>query len=180
MSGTLSILFVCTANVSRSPYAHYRTLEIFGDQLACASAGIPGTDGRVMDPAMEAELPFEDGDALAHRSRRVTSDVLAASDLVLTMEFAHHMRLLDQWPQANDRVAGLRQFVDALARSAPSGTPAERVSQARAALAPNGMRWDVVDPYGRGSRAARVCARELDGLVLQLGESLGYEPIAQH
>src|SRR5690606_14649942 len=93
---TCRVLYICTANVSRSPYGQYRTAEIFGAQLPASSAGIPGTEGREMDPYMEAQLPFEDARALAHRSRVLTRAILDGSDLVLTMEFAHHVRILDQ------------------------------------------------------------------------------------
>jgi protein-tyrosine phosphatase len=172
-------LFVCTANVSRSPYAHYRAAEVFGSQLAVTSAGVPGTEGWSMDPAMEAELPYEDVDALAHRSRPLTAQILDEADLVLTMEFAHHMRILDQWPEAASKVFGLRQFVDGLHRITPAGAATERVAQVRAAVTPNSMMLDIADPYRRGSRAARTCAQVLDGLVLEVGVGLGYERIPE-
>lgn len=176
----MKLLFVCTANVSRSPYSQVRAGELFGDQVVAASAGIPGTEGRPMDPAMEAELPFEDEAALSHRSRVVTQDLVEASDLVLTMEFAHHMRLLDRWPQAAASVFGLRQFVDALDRARAAGTEDDRTLHARSVMQPNSMMWDIEDPYRRGRRAARRCADELDDLVLRLGIGLGYEPVAEH
>ena len=175
-----SILFVCTANVSRSPYAQVRMSELFGHAgVSVSSAGVPGTEGRPMDPAMEVLLPFEDEEALAHRSRVLTSDILRKSDLVLTMEFAHHMRILDQWPDAVRRVFGLRQFIDGFERVSASGSSGERVAQVRDAVAPNSMMWDIDDPYRRGSRAARACADQLDDLVLRLGVGLGYEPVAE-
>lgn len=175
-----SILFVCTANVSRSPYAHVRMSELFGQAgVRVASAGVPGTEGRAMDPAMEVLLPFEDEEALAHRSRILSAEILRESDVVLTMEFAHHMRILDQWPDAVGRVFGLRQFVDGLERVNASGPPADRVALVRDAVAPNSMMWDIDDPYRRGPRAARACADQLDELVLRLGVGLGYKPIAE-
>ena len=176
----MRVLFVCTANVSRSPYAHVRAHELFGQQFRASSAGIPGTDGRAMDPAMEAELPFDDEAAHLHRSRTLTGSMVSSSDLVLTMEFAHHMRILDQWPEADSKVFGLRQFVDGLPGTVSNGSPVERVSHAREQVAPNSMMWDVADPYRRGRRAARRCADELDDLVFRLGVGLGYEPVAEH
>lgn len=173
------VTFVCTANISRSPYAQVRMSEIFGRQIRAASAGIPGTEGRPMDPAMEVLLPFEDEEARTHRSRVLSSEILEASDVVLTMEFAHHMRILDQWPDAVHRVFGLRQFVDGLERVSASGSAAERVGHVRDVVAPNSMMWDIDDPYRRGSRAARACADRLDDLVLRLGVGLGYEPIPE-
>src|SRR5690606_36496373 len=101
-------------------------------------------------------------------------------DLVLTMEFAHHMRILDRWPDAVHRVFGVRQFVDGLARVTVAGGPSEaRMEQVRDAVAPNSMMWDIDDPYRRGSRAARACADQLDDLVLRLGVGLGYQPVPE-
>jgi protein-tyrosine phosphatase len=155
-------------------------LEFFeGADLNVASAGLPGTEGRAIDPAMEAELPYEDEVALRHRSRVLTAEVLAAGDLVLTMEFGHHMRVLDKWPEGTSKVFGLRQFVDGLSRTTPRGSPLERIGQVREAAVPNSMMWDIADPYRRGRRAARRCADELDDLVLRLGIGLGYEPVPQ-
>jgi protein-tyrosine phosphatase len=175
----MRVLFICTANVSRSPYAQIRTTEMFGDQLVAMSAGIPGTEGRQMDPDMEAELPFDDEAAISHRSRPVTITLVEMSDLIVTMEFAHHMRLLDRWPETASSVFGLRQIVDALERSGANGSARERILQARSVSQPNSMMWDVADPYRRGRRAARRCADELDDLVLRLGVGLGYEPVAE-
>lgn len=175
----IRVTFVCTANISRSPYAQVRMSEIFGDQVRAASAGIPGTAGRPMDPAMEVLLPYEDDEALSHRSRPLTSEILDTSDLVLTMEFAHHMRILDRWPDAARRVFGLRQFVDGMERVSMSGRAGARVAEVRTAVAPNSMVWDVEDPYRRGPRAAQACATQLDDLVLRLGIGLGYEPIPE-
>jgi protein-tyrosine-phosphatase len=173
------VLFVCTANVSRSPYAQVRMSEVFGSQVPVASAGIPGTEGRSMDPAMEAELPFEDEAALRHRSRVLDGAMLVESDLVLTMEFTHHMRILDRWPEHAPKVFGLRQLVDGLSEVGSAGSAQDRLAGAIAAVRPNSMMWDIADPYRRGRRAARRCADELDDLVLRLGLGLGYEPVAE-
>lgn len=175
----MRILYVCTANISRSPYAQVRTSELFEGQLQASSAGIPGTTGRSMDPAMEAELPFEDDEALNHRSRVLTSEILDATDLALTMEFAHHMRILDAWPEARHKVFGLRQFVDAIRGLAAHPGPGDRVSQVAEVVTANSMMLDIEDPYGRGQRAARDCAGRLDRLILGLGVGLGCQPVPE-
>ena len=176
----LSVLFVCTANVSRSPYAHHRMRHLFGDQIVVASAGIPGTDGRRMDPTMEAVLPRVDRSVLEHRSRSLTSEILMESDLVLTMEFAHLARILERWPDASERVFGLRQFVAGLGDVTTGASAVERVAHARERMVPNSIMLDIADPYRRGRAVARQCAEELDELVRRLGVGLGYEPVAEH
>lgn len=152
--------------------------QLFGDAVATASAGIPGFSGQAMDPAMEAELPVRDGRASAHRSRVLTRQILEASPLVLTMEFAHQIRILDEWPAALGYVFGLRQFVDTLDRWSADQEPV-RIDEMRKLVAPNSAKWDVRDPYRRGQEAARRCADELDDLLLRLGAGLGLEPKAQ-
>ncbi|WP_205248523.1 hypothetical protein, partial [Escherichia coli] len=76
------------------------------------------------------------------------------------------------------RTFGIRQFVDGLQRITPTGGALDRVDRARTAASPNSMMWDIADPYRRGSRAARACALELDGLVLDLGRLLGCKPVS--
>lgn len=132
-----------------------------------------------MDPAMEARLPYEDEAALSHRSRPLTLDIIQASELVLTMEFAHHMRILDRWPEEADRVFGLYQFVEGLEQGQLSGVTAARIEQVRRAVRSNSMMWDIDDPYRRGDRAARACAIQLDDLVRRLGLGLGLQPTTE-
>ncbi|HHU08996.1 MAG TPA: low molecular weight phosphatase family protein [Intrasporangiaceae bacterium] len=175
----MRILYVCTANISRSPYAQVRTSELFEGQLQAASAGIPGTTGRRMDPAMEAQLPFEDDEALNHRSRVLSAEILDASDLILTMEFAHHMRILDAWPDSAHKVFGLRQFVDGIPSGGLPSGPEESIRRAADLVTANSMMLDIEDPYGRGQRAARDCAGRLDRLILGLGVGLGCQPVPE-
>lgn len=169
----LDVLFVCTANISRSPYAEVRMAQLFGEQLAVASAGIPGFAGREMDPEMAAALPHPDGRATAHTSRPLTRSILDSSDLVLTMEFGHQRRILEEWPHAVRSVFGLRQFVSALDNWSFSSADGIDLPALRRTSAPNSTALDVKDPYGLGSTAARRCADELDDLLVRLGLGLG-------
>lgn len=160
------MLFVCTANIARSPYAERRAAHLRAgtDQVETvfASAGIPGVPGRPMDAAMVEQLSERGGDASSHVSRSLTAQIIAQSDLVVTFEFAQRMRILDAWPDAASRVLGLHQLVHALG-SAPSGLAGqELVHAASRAGAPDSMTWDVRDPYRRGRAAARKCATEID------------------
>lgn len=163
----MNLLIVCTANISRSPYAERRLRMLVGagGAFAVSSAGVPGTEGRSMDPAMVRELERRGGDSTGHLSRPVSEELLLGADLVLTMEFAQHMRILEAWPWAGDRVLGLRQCahtIEALATTdAATLSPAALVEAAPR----DSMGWDVADPYRRGKRAARRCAEEIDELL---------------
>lgn len=160
------VLFVCTANISRSPYAEYRARQVLADApVEVASAGVPGYPGRGMDPSMLRLLEERGGDGSGHVSQSVSEELLAASDLVLTFEFAQRMRLFDAFPGQASRVFGLRQFADSVARIDEPGLGAELVRQVGRAAVPDSMVLDVTDPYRQGRDVARSIADEID-LVL--------------
>jgi protein-tyrosine phosphatase len=74
------------------------------------SAGIMMADG--MGASYETtELLAADGiDVSAHRSRRVTKDMLNKSDIVLVMEGAQEHRLLQMHPSVKNRLFLLKEF----------------------------------------------------------------------
>ena len=171
----LRIVFICTANISRSPYAERRASSMLAGSttVELASAGIPGHPGRPMDELMAAILREQGGSPEGHLSRSLNWWILATADLVLTFEFAQHMRILDAWPDQEGKVLGLLQFVEAAERLVPGAAsvvpPAGQprgvpnlVAAAAAIAKPNSMTWDVADPYRRGPKAARETAAQID------------------
>ena len=173
----LSVLFVCTANIARSPYGERRTAQLLagthGEQLNVASAGTPGYPGRGMDVEMAAQLRSRGGDASGHVSRSLTHQLLVESDLVLTFEFAQRLRIIDEWPDQAVKVFGLRQFADALGRIRSPASGLELLDQAYAERPPDGMNLDVVDPHRRGAPAARACADQIDAVLSVIVPALG-------
>jgi protein-tyrosine-phosphatase len=165
----LRVLFVCTANISRSPYAERRAAQLLaetgGDPVTVASAGIPGVPGRDMDQRMAAQLRARGGEPNGHVSRAVTHDLLVSSELVLTFELAHKVRLTTTWPDQAIKVFGLRQFADALARVPSPGRGLELLDQVYAASRPDGLNADFPDPYRRGTAAARESAAAIDAVL---------------
>lgn len=173
------VLFVCTANISRSPYAERRAAQLLAGApgVSLGSAGIPGYPGRDMDPEMAAMLVERGTTGEGHVSQQLTVDLMAESDLVLTMAFSHHMQVLDSWPDFSQKVFGLGQFAAGAERlrgsvaaepEASAGTVAERVRAAGSLAGRNSMTLDVADPYRRGTAAARACARQIDELLGQI------------
>lgn len=182
MTEPLRVVFVCTANIARSPYAEHRARQLagLGAAVRFASAGIPGTAGRALDVEMSRELAdrgVDPGGLAGHLSRPVAADVIAASDLVLTMEFAQHMRLLEAFPERRDSLFGLRQVAHAMTEPTPSGRDILPWLGHRAPA--DSMSLDVADPHGRGRRAARACASELDSLLLTLLPALTGAPVVE-
>lgn len=172
---------MCTANISRSPYAERRASNLAGSTTAIefASAGIPGYPGRPMDENMAKILCEHGGSPEGHVSRSLNWWMLATADLVLTFEFAQHMRILDAWPDQEGKVMGLLQFMDAVERlgtvvdpfsqqtGQPRGVP-KLVSDAATLAKPNSMSWNITDPHGRGLTAARACARQIDDALARV------------
>ncbi|GAA4407662.1 hypothetical protein GCM10023168_23950 [Fodinibacter luteus] len=174
----LRVLFVCTANIARSPYAERRASQLLPDHAPegrgvwLASAGMPGYPGRDMDPEMAAQLRARGGEPNGHVSRAVTHELLVESDLVLTFEFAQRLRIIDEWPDQALKVFGVRQFTHALERIPAPAHGLELLDQAYTARLPDGMNLDVVDPHRRGAAAARACADEIDAMLAAIVPAL--------
>jgi protein-tyrosine phosphatase len=101
----MKILFVCTANVCRSPMAKAMLDALAADRgltFETESAGVGARDGRDMDANTRAvlqELGLPAGD---HRSKRVSEAQLREADLVLVMsprQLAELRRLFGELPQ---------------------------------------------------------------------------------
>lgn len=164
----LGLLFVCTANISRSPYAERRAAHLLralgaaGEAVVVGSAGIPGYPGRGMDEPMAAEVRQRGGDPTGHVSRSLTTDMLALAEVVVTFELSQRMRILESQPGWAHKLFGLHQLVDAAERTHADSTGYRLIHELQAAAAPDSMSWDVADPYGRGASAARKAADEID------------------
>ncbi|KRE43447.1 protein tyrosine phosphatase [Knoellia sp. Soil729] len=176
----LHVLFVCTANISRSPYAERRAVQLLGAPpppeaaLRVSSAGVPGFPGREMDPEMGARLRERGADHLGHVSRSVSAQILADVDVVVTMEYAHRMRIATSWPEHAPKVFGLQQLTDALERVPTSASGRAALEGALALARPDSLSWDVADPYRRGRKAARAAAAEIDeALAVIVGRLAG-------
>lgn len=166
----LRVLFVCTANIARSPYAERRARQALeGLNVTVASAGIPGYPGRSMDEEMARLLQERGGDPTGHVSREVTDEVLARADLVLPFEFAQHMKLLDAHPDHAAKGIGFghlataaRRLVDAGETLPPVGDVDELAHFVRQHAGPDSMSYDIDDPYRRGAKVATTCANQID------------------
>lgn len=163
----LRLLFVCTANIARSPYAERRARMLLGGApIEVESAGMPGMPGRAMDGEMAAELEDRGGDPSGHVSRSLTEDMLAGTDVLLTFEFVQNVHIIEQFPEAAERTFGVTQFAEAVGQfKAQQLNGRKLIAQARAAQPRNSMGWDFDDPHRRGRRAAKVAAEEIDAAV---------------
>lgn len=104
-----TVLFVCTANMCRSPLAEVLFREMLRQrglqpEWQTESAGVYASIGQ---PATEfsRQVASERGlDLSAHRSKPVDAGRLQSADLVLVMEPVHRQALQEEFPLLADRV----------------------------------------------------------------------------
>jgi len=141
----MDILFVCTGNTCRSPLAEALLRQALATrgasgQVRVGSAGTGAWDGA---PASEGAYLVgleHDLDLSAHRARTLTPELVAGSDLILTMS-RHHADRVGELGGA-DRVHLLREFVGRAGAGA-----------------------DVTDPFGGELDDYRTTFAELSELI---------------
>ncbi|MCP3993332.1 MAG: hypothetical protein GY724_29985 [Actinomycetia bacterium] len=171
------ILFVCTANICRSPTAELLLLEWVGRRHVEAqvlSAGLlpPGRE----PPEKLSKILLSRGlDLAAHRSRQLSESVIANSDIVFTMERSHAREAAVLCPDAIERIMPLK--VAARVHVAPGAGIDHVIKEVEARRTPAdllGMSTgdDVADPFGRSKRHYRQAIEEIDRLVSRVAQTI--------
>ena len=111
----MEVLFVCTGNTCRSPMASALFNSLSGDMgLSSRSAGIAAVDGIPASPFAVEALRREHGIELAaHRSSRLTPQMVADAGLIVALTPEHRDRLLALYPDAAGKIHVLTDFGDA-------------------------------------------------------------------
>lgn len=108
----MNLLFVCTGNTCRSPMAAAIALDMlrrdghFAD-AAVASAGMAAFPGDGATPEAVRVCDAHGLDLSGHRSRALTTDLIAYSDHVYTMTLVQAAQLRQIVPQYAARIAPL-------------------------------------------------------------------------
>lgn len=168
--GPLRVLFVCTANICRSPYMELRARAMVGasTDIEFTSAGTHGFRAHHVDATMGVVLAargIDDEAAEAFASRRLTRDMINEADLVLTAEASHRAFVLEEVPGAFRKAFTLGQFAESIERVDPSLSGAALVTAAGHRRAGAVDAHDVRDPYRRGRAAAEASADQIDALL---------------
>lgn len=168
--GELAVLYVCTANICRSPFMELWSRHAAGPDspLRFASAGTQGYRGSPMADEMRPALAELGVDADTFRSRRVTAAMLDEADLVLTAERSHRTFLLDDHPTAFRKVLTLGQAAAAATQVDPEARGRDAVVELSRARATADPADDVDDPYRRGPEAAARCAATVTSMLSTL------------
>jgi protein-tyrosine phosphatase len=152
----VNILFVCTGNMCRSPFAEYCLKDRLGREPLPGGPAVVGSAGTM---AMDGHRAAEDAVTFAaefglslepHRARQLSEELLDAAELVLVMDRSHEQTIVTFWPYHREKIRYLTEFD-------PEG---------------GGKRKDVADPYGGSARGYRksfqLISRCVDGLVENL------------
>ena len=116
-SNNMNILFICTANVSRSFMAEkllkHEIEQLRLDHVFVSSAGIfafPGSppDPKIVEYLMELEISTG-----LHEARQMTQEDMEWADIIFVMEKAHRMRIENVWPSASEKIELLGRCVSA-------------------------------------------------------------------
>jgi protein-tyrosine-phosphatase len=104
----MRILFVCTANICRSPVAEFylrRLVERIGpNALEIASTGTHAVSGLPSD-GIASRLAAERGcDLAGHRSKPMLPQDVAAADRIVVMERRHRAFFAEHFPEALPKV----------------------------------------------------------------------------
>jgi protein-tyrosine phosphatase len=152
---TKRILFVCTANICRSPMAAamFNALaEERGLAYRAESAGVAALTDEDIAPNARVALDEVGIYAEDHRARQVSEEMLEETDLVLTMGPRHVAALRRLVGDLRGKVYTLPQY--ALGASGEEGIP---------------------DPYGHTMTAYRASVRQILGCVEGVVERLERE-----
>jgi protein-tyrosine-phosphatase len=112
-----SILFVCTANICRSPMAmglFKARLKDDGREWRVESAGTWAMDGAPAAENTQKVVARRGVDISEHRSRIVSGELLEQFDLILAMEQHQKEALQVEFPEVKDRVYLLSEMVDGI------------------------------------------------------------------
>ncbi|MFZ2504046.1 MAG: hypothetical protein WAW88_15410 [Nocardioides sp.] len=163
----LRVLYLCTANVSRSPFLEAYTRAVAGGAVAATSAGTHAQPGAAIDPAMVPELMRRDLDVPDGGSRLFEPALCDQADLVLTASAQHRNFVLDDRPTAVRKVYTVGQFAATLERwSAIGGASGSlRLGDLAGYRAADSEAHNLADPYGLGAAVAAASAERMTGLL---------------
>lgn len=139
------VVLVCTGNTCRSPMAEGLLRKRLAERLGCgenelesrgivvSSAGISAAIGAPASPEGVQVMHTKGIDMSRHESQQLTEQLVRHADLMITMTRGHRQVILNQWPDAAQRVA---------------------------LLLPNSS--DVADPIGSPYEAYVACAEQIE------------------
>ncbi len=123
----VSILYVCTGNICRSPLAEaqlrqYAARRGVAGRLDIASAGTHAWEGNAATPEAQEAARRWGLDLSGHRARAVRESILRKSDIVLAAAREHQEWLLREFPGHENAIYLARLFPRRLRAEPPAET----------------------------------------------------------
>lgn len=147
-----NVIFVCTANICRSPMAE----KFFAYQLEqhgsskdhqVMSAGTWTKAGFPADPTIARILQEQYGLSLKeHRSKEISAEMISTQDLILVMEKNHREALQIEFPEKYDQIFLLSEMV--------------------------GQAFDIADPHQRSIQEYEMAVQQIHQII-----EYGYDEI---
>ncbi|MCL4474054.1 MAG: low molecular weight phosphotyrosine protein phosphatase [Actinobacteria bacterium] len=105
----VSILFVCTGNICRSPLAEYLLRDYAARQgkgglISVSSAGTHAWEGNAATGEARAAGRKWGLDLAGHRAREARRSIVESSDIILAMTRAHHEWLVRAFPERKNAI----------------------------------------------------------------------------
>lgn len=174
------VLFVCTANIVRSPIAAARLiarLEELRVDAVVESAGLRAAEPIVDEAALDA-LDGKGVNLRIHRSRRLDDGMVRPATLILGLEREHVREVVLLDPSAWSRTFTLKEIVRR-GEATDARRHGESIEEWIARMHRDRVQQDllgadriddVADPYGRTPGDYEEAAEEIDDLVARLAQ----------
>lgn len=149
----VKILFVCTGNICRSAMAHHymqkKVIEKgLEDKYLIESAGINAYTGDSATDSAKEVMKKYSVDMENHRATYIEEADVKSFDLILCMTNAHKRKLLNRYPNLQDKVFTLKEYVG------------------------EEHYLDIDDPWGFGLEVYESCSQEIVHYVDKLIDKL--------
>ncbi len=155
ISNRRKILFVCTGNICRSPFAEQYAHEIFKNLVSVSSSGFSIVPGRKC-PVTALEVARDFGINLSnHVTKPLSNSLLEDAGIVFVFDVSGYNQLMNDYPRMKSRLCYLGAFLE-------NGTVV------------------IDDPIGRGTEGFRKAYQDIADAVLRLSAYLGRRCIPQN
>jgi len=172
------LLFVCTANIVRSPIAAAlleMRLKEPAPEVVVESAGLRETDATLDNGALRV-LDRQGVDLRRHHSRAIDSEMVGGATLVLGLEREHVREAVLLDPSVWPRTFTLKEIVrrgEATGARRPGESISDWVARAHGDRSQRDLLGadradDVADPFGGPPGGYEEAAEEIDDLVTRL------------
>ncbi len=171
-----SLLFVCTGNICRSPFAE-RYAALLAERADAvgwtfSSAGTGAVVGHPVEPSMAEELRDRGARDDGFAARQLDHAIVSSADWVVTLEDAHRRWVLHEFSDRIRSTVTLGRLAATLPTLEPGLRGEDALAQVAATRLPADPAHDVPDPYRMGraayaTSAARL-ARHLDAIAERL------------